>query len=91
MEKALLTVSEAARRLSLGRATAYRLVQTGELPSVRVGRAVRVPVRALDAWVSARTSGGAGLGLMEESEPHFPERRTPASLRSPASPLDGSG
>jgi excisionase family DNA binding protein len=56
--KSLLTISEAARRLSLGRATAYRLVQLGELPSVHIGRAVRVPARALEDWVRARTSGG---------------------------------
>lgn len=54
----LLTVPEAARRLSLGRATTYQLVRRGELPSVRVGRAVRVPARALEAWIAARTTGG---------------------------------
>lgn len=53
-----MTIPEAARRLSLGRATTYRLVQRGELPSVRIGRAVRVPAQALEAWVVARTSGG---------------------------------
>lgn len=58
MDKALLTVAEAAQRLSLGRATTYQLVRRGELPSMRVGRAVRVPVRALDAWITAHTSGG---------------------------------
>lgn len=56
---ALLTVPEAARRVSLGRATAYRLVQTGDLPSVRIGRAVRVPAQALDAWILAHTNGGS--------------------------------
>jgi excisionase family DNA binding protein len=59
MEKTLMTVTEVARRLSLGRATTYRLVQQGELPSVRVGRAVRVPVQALDDWVEARTRSRA--------------------------------
>lgn len=58
MEKALLTVTEAAERLSLGRATTYQLVRRGAIPSVRVGRVVRVPVRALDAWVEAQTAGG---------------------------------
>lgn len=56
-EPVLLTVGEAARRLSLGRATTYQLLQRGELPAVRIGRAVRVPVRALEAWVAARTLG----------------------------------
>lgn len=59
----LLTVPEAARRLSLGRATTYQLVRRGELPSVRVGRAVRVPARALEAWIAARTVGGQAEGI----------------------------
>jgi excisionase family DNA binding protein len=58
MEQILLTVTEAAKRLSLGRATAYQLVQRGELPVVRIGRAVRVPARALDQWVEQHTTGG---------------------------------
>lgn len=57
-EPALLTVTEAATRLSLSRATTYQLVRCGDLPSVRVGRTVRVPVRALEAWIAARTRGG---------------------------------
>jgi excisionase family DNA binding protein len=62
VDRELLTVPEAARRLSLGRATAYLLVQRGELPVVRIGRAVRIPARALEAWIIARTTGGADTG-----------------------------
>lgn len=58
MEKTLLTITEAAQRLSLGRATTYLLVQRGDLPSVRIGRALRVPVQALETWVATRTTGG---------------------------------
>lgn len=50
-DKLLLRVSEAAERCSIGRSTAYELLASGQLPSVRVGRAVRVPVRALEAWI----------------------------------------
>lgn len=50
----LLTVEEAARRLGIGRTLAWRLVQERELPSVRVGRCVRVPLRDLEAWVEER-------------------------------------
>lgn len=59
MENELLTVSEAARRLSLGRATTYQLAQRGELPVIRVGRAVRIPARALEEWILSRTTGGS--------------------------------
>lgn len=50
-ERLLLTVEEAARRLGIGRTLAWRLIQERQLPSVRVGRCVRVPVRELEAWV----------------------------------------
>ena len=50
-EKMLLTVPEAAMRLGLGRSFVYQLVMTGELPSVKLGRARRVSVRAIDEYV----------------------------------------
>jgi excisionase family DNA binding protein len=53
-ERLLLTVEEAARRLGIGRSLAWRLVRSGELPSVRLGRLVRVPERKLQAWLDRR-------------------------------------
>jgi excisionase family DNA binding protein len=43
----LLRVGEVAERLSLRRATVYRLIRHGLLPAVHVGRIVRVPLPAL--------------------------------------------
>lgn len=43
----VLTVPEAARLLRLKRSTAYELVRTGQVPSVRFGRQVRVPTGKL--------------------------------------------
>jgi excisionase family DNA binding protein len=57
MERLLLTADEVARRLSLGRATVYLMMQSGELPTLRRGRAVRVPARALEHWIEQRTRG----------------------------------
>jgi excisionase family DNA binding protein len=54
-EKALLRIEEAADRLSLGRSKTYELVKAGVIPSVRVGRAVRVPVGALSEWIRDQT------------------------------------
>jgi excisionase family DNA binding protein len=50
-EQILLTVIEAARRLSLGRSLTYRYIQTGELRSVKVGGARRVLVTDLQEFV----------------------------------------
>ena len=46
----LLRVSEAADQLRLGRSTFYRLLGAGEIPTVRVGSAVRIRVADLEAW-----------------------------------------
>ncbi len=51
-EQLLLTVEEAARQLGIGRTFAWQLVRKGELPVIRLGRCVRVPRRALEAWIA---------------------------------------
>lgn len=48
----LLTVEEAARRLGIGRTTCFKLVATGVLETVTVGRLRRVPADAVPAYVA---------------------------------------
>ncbi len=48
----LLTPEEAADRLALSRTTIYELIRTGELRSVKIGRARRIPVAALGEYVT---------------------------------------
>lgn len=47
----LLSVDEAARRLSVGRTHLYEMIGSGVLPSVRVGRLRRIPADAIRAYV----------------------------------------
>ena len=47
----LLTIKDVQDVLSVGRSYAYKLVQTGELKSVRVGRCVRVRGSDLQAYI----------------------------------------
>jgi excisionase family DNA binding protein len=56
-ERLLITVEEAARRLGIGRSLAWRLVRSGELPSVRLGRLVRIPEQSLADWLKQRARG----------------------------------
>ncbi len=56
-EPLLLHVAEAARLLGCSRSKAYELVATASIPTVRLGRSVRVPRRALEAWIEAHTRG----------------------------------
>ena len=51
--KLLLTVEEAAHRLGIGRTVMYRLVSSGAVESVTLGRLRRVPSECLDEFVSA--------------------------------------
>ncbi len=48
----MLTVADAARRLSIGRTSCYRLITSGEIESVHIGKLHRVPVDSLVAFVS---------------------------------------
>lgn len=56
-DKVLLTVPETARALGIGTTLAYELVARGVLPHIRLGRALRVPRAALEAWIAANTLG----------------------------------
>ena len=48
------TVLEAASVLRLSRAKVYQLIEREGLPTVRFGRAVRVPVDLLQDWLRER-------------------------------------
>ena len=49
----VLSVSQVAQILSLGRDTTYGLVRSGHIRSVRVGRQYRVPKAAVMEYLSA--------------------------------------
>ncbi|WP_035931936.1 MULTISPECIES: helix-turn-helix domain-containing protein [Pseudofrankia] len=55
----MLTPAEAAELLGLGRSTVYELLASGELESICIGRARRIPRDALDSYV-ARLRGLGG-------------------------------
>ena len=57
-EKLLLRGGEVAELLGCSRAMAYRLMQNGVIPVVRVpgGKTVRVPAAALRAWIEQNTA-----------------------------------
>jgi excisionase family DNA binding protein len=52
MDKLLLRPVEAAELIGIGRSKMYELLGTGELPSVRIGGSVRVPLDELRAWIA---------------------------------------
>ena len=63
--RVLLRPEEAAVAMGISRAKLYRLIATGDLRAVRVGKALRVPVAAIEELatgeneVSTRQDGDA--------------------------------
>jgi excisionase family DNA binding protein len=51
-EVTFLTVAEVASIMRVSKMTVYRLVHSGELPAVRVGRSFRVPEQAVHDYLS---------------------------------------
>ena len=50
----LMSVAQAAEALSISRAHLYNLLARHEIPSIRVGKARRIPSDALRAWVDGQ-------------------------------------
>ncbi|WP_375000485.1 helix-turn-helix domain-containing protein [Aeromicrobium sp. CTD01-1L150] len=46
-----LTVAEVASRMRVSKMTVYRLVHSGELEAIRVGRSFRVTEEAMEAYL----------------------------------------
>ena len=69
----LLRIEDAATALAIHRTLLYGLIRSGAIPVVRMGRAVRISVAALDRFVESLEE--------QPSEPIPPEsataRRTP--------------
>jgi len=49
-----LTVADVQERLQFSRNWVYLLISRGDIPSVKAGRAVRIPECALTQWMAER-------------------------------------
>ena len=65
MNKLLLRPTEAADVLGISRSKVYALLATGELPGVRIGHSVRIPVSALERWLQAQVAQGEHQAALE--------------------------
>lgn len=61
-ERLTVTVEEAAELLGISRAFAYLLVARKEVPSLRLGRRVLIPRRALDRLLNVEPSAAQADG-----------------------------
>ena len=56
----LLRGTEVARALGISRALAYRWMATGVLPTLKLGRCIRVPAAAMNDWITRHMRIPAG-------------------------------
>lgn len=54
--RATLSVPEAAEILGIGRNAAYDAAKRGEIPTIKLGKLIRVPRAALEALLDGRKS-----------------------------------
>ncbi len=55
MDKLLLRPLEAADVLAVSKSKIYELLSSGVIPSVRIGKSIRIPAEELQKWVRSRT------------------------------------
>jgi excisionase family DNA binding protein len=67
-EPILLTPTEAAQALGIGRSKLYELLQTGVLESVHIGACRRIPADALSDLVDRLRDHGARIGERRQRE-----------------------
>ena len=73
MDKMLLRAGEVATLLGLCRSKVYEMLATGELPSIRIGRSVRVPTNLLREWVELQTAPVSDQETTGASLRHSPQ------------------
>lgn len=57
-DKLLLRVRTAANQLDVSLSQAYNLINSGELPAVRISKSIRIPVQALNEYIARKTAEG---------------------------------
>ncbi len=71
-----LTLAEVGRNLHLSRSTVYDLIAHEGLPTRRFGRAVRVPLVALQEWLGHRADERTSALPVSWTAPHGSRART---------------
>lgn len=51
----LLTMAQAAEQLGIGRSTLYPLLRDGSIPSIHIGKSLRIPYKGLAEYIERQT------------------------------------
>ena len=56
MERETYTIPEATKILGIGRSAAYEAARRGEIPTIRIGKRILVPVAALESMLKGNAA-----------------------------------
>jgi excisionase family DNA binding protein len=70
-----MTMNEVAETLSVSRMTIHRLVDKGEIKSLKVGRAVRIPEESIKEYVDRNLTKGLPQGNGGEHPEEYQKKR----------------
>ena len=94
LDEAAVTVDDAAVLLSLSRHGAYEGVKAGQIPSIRIGRCIRVPCSGLRAMLGIERREPSEATGHRQDQPDIAKARAPMStaaksdrLRAPDAPV----
>ena len=82
----MMRPADVARELGVSRVRIYALMRTGEIPSVRIGGAIRVPRLAWETWLRRRAADALAAVSRPDCEPESPERPRHREAELPAKP-----
>jgi excisionase family DNA binding protein len=71
IERQTVTVEEAATILGVGRNKAYEAARSGEIPTIRIGKRLLVPVASLERLLAV---GAQPLGVNDLAQPEKASR-----------------
>ena len=64
-DKILINVSEAAKLLGLGKTFTYELIEQNQIPVVRLGKRVMVPINYLNLYIETLVEWPKGFNPMK--------------------------
>jgi excisionase family DNA binding protein len=60
MERQFLTVAQVSYELGVTSNRVYQLIAEGEIPSIRLGRMIRIPRERWEEWIEAKKLQSVG-------------------------------
>ena len=63
-DKLALRIEEACKLVGIGRTKGYELCATGQWPTIRIGRSVRIPLEGLKRWMDEQVNCQVEAGKM---------------------------